>query len=214
MTNASLDHIRDPDAIYAASFAAIRDAADLSRIPDDLQGVALRVAHAIGEAAAIDDLVWSEGAGTVGCKALSAGAPIIVDARMLADGVIRRALPARNPVICTLGIGTVTGNAARGATTRSAAAVDLWESFLAESVVVIGNAPTALYRLLEGLAQGWPKPALIIGMPVGYVGAAESKAALVDLAPVPYIALQGRRGGSAVAAATVNALARDAVPRP
>jgi len=210
----SLEHIRDPDAIYAASFAAIRAEVDLSRIPDDLQDVALRVAHAIGDARAIDDLVWTDGAGTAGCTALAQGAPVLVDSRMLADGIIRRALPADNPVICTLGMGSVAGNAARGATTRSAAAVDLWEGFLADAVVVIGNAPTALFHLLEGLARGWSKPALIIGMPVGYVGAAESKAALMDLTPTPYIALRGRRGGSAVAAATLNALARNAAPHP
>ena len=138
------------------------------------------------------------------------GAPILVDARMLADGIIRRALPADNRVICTLGLGNVAGNAQRTGTTRSAAAVELWESFLDGAVVVIGNAPTALFRLLEGLEAGWAKPALIIGMPVGYVGAAESKAALTAAAPVPYIALQGRRGGSAVAAASINALARTA----
>jgi precorrin-8X/cobalt-precorrin-8 methylmutase len=210
MTEVSYDHIRDPDAIYAASFAAIRDESDLSHIPDDLQDVALRVAHAIGDAGAIEDLVWSDGAGTACCDALSAGAPVIADARMLADGVIRNALPARNRVICTLGLGSVAGNAARGQTTRSAAAVDLWESFLEGAVVVIGNAPTALYRLLENLAAGGPKPAVIIGMPVGYIGAAESKSALVAAAPTPFIALQGRRGGSAVAAATINALARKA----
>lgn len=214
MTNASLDHIRDPDAIYAASFAAIRAETDLSRMPDDLHDVALRVAHAVGDAKAIDDLVWSAGAGTAGCTALAQGAPVLADSRMLADGIMRRTLPADNPVICTLGMGSVAGNAARGATTRSAAAVDLWVPFLADAVVVIGNAPTALFRLLEGLAGDWPKPALIIGMPVGYVGAAESKSALVERAPAPYIALRGRRGGSAVAAAALNALARNAVPRP
>lgn len=213
MTSASIDHIRDPEAIYAASFAAIRAEADVSRLPDDLRNVALRVAHAIGDAKAINDLIWSDDAGTAGVTALQSGAPVIVDARMLADGVIRRSLPAENRVICTLGLGSVAGNAVRGETTRSAAAVDLWESFLDGSVVVIGNAPTALFRLLEGLDQGWPKPALIIGMPVGYVGAAESKAALAEAArtanpPLPFIALKGRRGGSAVAAATVNALAR------
>ena len=208
MTQASIGHIRDPDAIYAASFAAIRAESDLSRIPDDLQDVALRVAHAIGDAGAIDELIWSDGAGRAGCAALATGAPVIVDTCMLADGIIRRALPARNHVICTLGLGSVVGSAARADTTRSAAAVDLWESFLGGAMVVIGNAPTALFRLLEKLAAGWPKPALIIGMPVGYVGAAESKAALAEAAPVPFIALESRRGGSAVAAATVNALAR------
>lgn len=210
MTNASLEYIRDPDAIYAASFAAIREESDLSGVPDDIQDVALRVAHAIGDARAIEDLVWSENAGRIGCKALANGAPVIVDARMLADGVIRRALPANNRVICTLGLGNVKGNATRGETTRSAAAVDLWENILDGAVVVIGNAPTALFRLLEGISNGWPRPALIIGMPVGYVGAAESKGALVKIAPTPFIALRGRRGGSAVAAATINALARNA----
>jgi len=210
MTIASHDYIRDPDAIYAASFAAIREDADLSGIPADMQDVALRVAHAIGDTAAIEDLVWSKNASEAGCSALANGAPVIVDARMLADGVIRRALPSDNRVICTLGLGNVKGNAARGETTRSAAAVDLWENFLEGAVVVIGNAPTALFRLLEGIGNGWPRPALIIGMPVGYVGAAESKEVLIKAAPTPFIALRGRRGGSAVAAATINALARSA----
>ena len=210
MNIVSYDHIRDPDAIYSASFAAISDEADLSRIPDDLHNIALRVAHAIGDAEAIKDLIWSEGAGTAGCAALTRGAPVITDVRMLADGVIRRALPAQNPVICTLGVGSVAGNAKRLETTRSAAAVDLWESFLEGALVVIGNAPTALFRLLENIAAGAPKPALIIGMPVGYVGAAESKEALVEAAPTPFISLRGRRGGSAVAAATINALASNA----
>ena len=210
MTNVSYNHIRDPEAIYAASFAAIRSEADLTSIPDDLHDVALRVAHAIGDFAAINDLVWSDGAGTACRDALSFGAAVIVDARMLADGIIRSALPADNRVICTLGLGNVAGNAARNHTTRSAAAVDLWDSFLEGAVVVIGNAPTALYRLLENLAAGSPKPAAIIGMPVGYVGAAESKTALVAATPAPFIALQGRRGGSAAAAATINALARNA----
>jgi len=210
MTNVSYDHIRDPEAIYAASFAAIHSEADLTSIPDDLHDVALRVAHAIGDIAAINDLVWSDGAGTACCEALSKGAPVIADARMLADGIIRSSLPADNRVICTLGLGNVAGNAVRDHTTRSAAAVDLWASFLEGAVVVIGNAPTALFRLLENLAAGGPRPAAIIGMPVGYVGAAESKAALVTAAPTPFIALQGRRGGSAVAAATINALTRNA----
>ena len=210
MTIASHDYIRDPDAIYAASFAAIREDADLSGIPADMQDVALRVAHAIGDTAAIEDLVWSKNASEAGCSALANGAPVIVDARMLADGVIRRALPSDNRVICTLGLGNVKGNAARGENTRSAAAVDLWENFLEGAVVVIGNAPTALFRLLEGIGNGWPRPALIIGMPVGYVGAAESKEVLIKTAPTPFIALRGRRGGSAVAAATINALARSA----
>ncbi len=209
MTRTPLNYLRDPDTIYRESFAAIKCAVDLTALPDDLQPAALRVAHACGDAAAIDDLRWSDGAVTAGCQALADGAPILTDSRMVADGIIRRALPTDNPVLCTLGVGSVRGLAARGATTRSAAAVELWVPWLAGAVVAIGNAPTALVRLLEGLACGWPRPALIVAMPVGYVGAAEAKDALIDTAAAPFIALAGRRGGSAVAAATVNALARD-----
>jgi precorrin-8X/cobalt-precorrin-8 methylmutase len=133
---------------------------------------------------------------------------------MAAGGIIRRTLPAGNPVMCTLGLGGVRGLAARGGTTRSAASVELWAPWLAGAVVVIGTAPTALFRLLEGMAAGWPRPALIVGMPVGYVGAAEAKDALTDAATAPYIALAGRRGGSAVAAATVNALTVEQEPAP
>ncbi len=210
MSDGTFDYVRDPQAIYAASFAAIRESCDVSGLPGAMQGIALRIAHAAGDSAGIDDLVWSDGAAEAGIAALNAGAPVLADARMVADGVIRSALPANNRVICTLGLGTVAGNAARGGTTRSASAVELWPEFLSGAVVAIGNAPTALFRLLEGLAAGWPKPALIVGMPVGYIGAAESKSALSGLAPVPFIALTGQRGGSAVAAATVNALARAA----
>jgi len=210
MSDGTFDYVRDPQAIYAASFAAIRESCDVSGLPGAMQGIALRIAHAAGDSAGIDDLVWSDGAAEAGIAALNAGAPVLADARMVADGVIRSALPANNRVICTLGLGTVAGNAARGGTTRSASAVELWPEFLSGAVVAIGNAPTALFRLLEGLAAGWPKPALIVGMPVGYIGAAESKSALSGLAPVPFIALTGQRGGSAVAAASVNALARAA----
>jgi len=203
------DYQRDPEAIYRQSFAAIADAVDLSALPGDMHAVALRIAHACGDAAALVDLRWSDGAAAAGRESLTGGAPILTDARMVADGIIRRALPADNAVLCTLGMGSVRGLAARAGTTRSAAAVELWLPWLAGAVVVIGNAPTALFRLLEGLADGWPGPALIVGMPVGYVGAAEAKQALVDAAAAPYIALAGRRGGSAVAAATVNALASE-----
>ena len=210
MSDGTFDYVRDPQAIYAASFAAIRESCDVSGLPGAMQDIALRIAHAAGDSAAIADLVWSDGAAEAGIAALNAGMPVLADARMVADGVIRSALPANNRVICTLGLGSVAGNAARGGTTRSASAVELWPEFLSAAVVAIGNAPTALFRLLEGLAAGWPKPALIVGMPVGYIGAAESKSALSGLAPVPFIALTGQRGGSAVAAATVNALARAA----
>ena len=185
-------------------------AVDLGALPEDMHGVALRVAHACGDAAALNDLRWSDGAAEAGRQALAGGAPVLTDARMVADGIIRRALPADNPVMCTLGMGSVRGLAARGGTTRSAAAVELWTPWLAGAVVVIGNAPTALFRLLEGLAAGWPHPALIVGMPVGYIGAAEAKNALIEAAPAPFIALTGRRGGSAVAAAAINALTIEA----
>jgi len=207
MTEIAFDYLREPDAIYRESFAAIRDAADVTALPEEMRAVALRIAHACGDVAAIDDLRWSDGAAAAGRQALAAGAPILTDARMVADGIIRRALPADNPVMCTLGLGGVRGLAARGGTTRSAAAVELWVPWLEGSVVAIGNAPTALFRLLEGLAAGWPRPALIVGMPVGFVGAAEAKDALIEADAAPFIALTGRRGGSAVAAATVNALA-------
>lgn len=207
MTALPIDYLRDPDAIYRESFAAISADADVGALPNDIRAVALRVAHACGEGAAIDDLRWSDGATSAGQEALAAGAPILTDSRMVADGIIRRTFPGDNPMLCTLGLGTVRGLATRGDTTRSAAAVELWIPWLEGSVIAIGNAPTALFRLLQGLADGWPQPALIVGMPVGYVGASEAKQALIDDAPAPYIALAGRRGGSAVAAATVNALA-------
>jgi len=210
MTNSDFDYLRDPDAIYAASFAAIERAADLSGVATDLRDVALRLVHAVGDPDVIAAFTASDHAGEAGQTALRAGAPVLTDSRMLADGIIRSGLPARNRVICTLGLGSVAGNAKRAGTTRSAAAVELWCPFLDGAVVAIGNAPTALFRLLEGLAAGWPKPALIIGLPVGYIGAAESKDALIAAAPTPFITLRGQRGGSPVAAAAVNALARNA----
>ncbi len=207
MTAMPFDYLRDPDAIYRESFAAISSTAEVGALPDDMRAVALRVAHACGDVAAIDDLRWSDDAALAGRRALAAGAPILTDSRMVADGIMRRSLPADNPLLCTLGLGSVRGLAARGGSTRSAAAVELWAPWLDGAVVAIGNAPTALFRLLEGLAGDWPGPALIVAMPVGYVGAAEAKDALIEAAAAPFIALTGRRGGSAVAAATVNALA-------
>lgn len=214
MKHPDFDYLRDPDAIYAASFAAIERAADLSGVAPDLRDVALRLVHAVGDPNVIEAFTASERAGAAGQAALRAGAPVLTDSRMLADGVIRSGLPAQNHVICTLGLGSVAGNATRAGTTRSAAAVELWAPFLDGAVVAIGNAPTALFRLLEGLAAGWPEPALIIGLPVGYIGAAESKDALIAAAPTPFITLRGQRGGSPLAAAAVNALARQAARDP
>ena len=205
----SSDWLRDPAEIYRRSFAAIDAETDLSSIPDDLRSVASRLVHACGDPAALDDLVWSAGAGAAGRAALAQGAPILTDAGMVAQGIIRDRLPKANPVLCTLSLGSVAGMAAREGTTRSAAAVELWQPWLAGAVVAIGNAPTALFRLLDGLAAGWPAPALILGFPVGYVGAAEAKAALAACSTVPFVTLSGRRGGSAFAAAAVNALASE-----
>jgi precorrin-8X/cobalt-precorrin-8 methylmutase len=204
-----MDYIRDGEEIYRRSFAAIRAEADLSRIPADLEAVAIRVAHACGMADVIEELVFSRGAGTAGREALRRGAPILCDARMVAEGVIATGLPAGNSVLCTLNDPQARETAARQGTTRSAAAVELWRPHLAGAVVAIGNAPTALFHLLEMLDAGAPKPALILGFPVGFVGAAESKAELVrDSRGVAFVALRGRRGGSAMAAAAVNALAQ------
>ncbi len=205
-----MDYIRDGAEIYRRSFATIRREADLSRIPPDLEKLAVRVIHACGMVDAAGDLVFSEGAGKAGREALAAGAPILCDARMVAEGITRARLPAKNRVICTLGDPQVPDLAARIGNTRSAAALELWRPDLAGSVVAIGNAPTALYRLLEMLDDGAPRPALILGFPVGFIGAAESKDELAaNSRGVPFVALRGRRGGSAIAAAAVNALATE-----
>lgn len=205
-----MDYIRDGAEIYRRSFATIRREADLSRVPPDLEKLAVRVIHACGMVDAAGDLVFSEGAGKAGRDALTAGAPILCDARMVAEGITRARLPAKNRVICTLGDPQVPELAARIGNTRSAAALELWLPDLAGSVVAIGNAPTALYRLLEMLDEGAPRPALILGFPVGFIGAAESKDELAaNSRGVPFVALRGRRGGSAIAAAAVNALATE-----
>jgi precorrin-8X/cobalt-precorrin-8 methylmutase len=205
-----LDYIRDGQAIYRASFATIRAEANLAAIPVDLEKLAVRVIHACGMTDVIDDLVFSPGAGTAGRAALSRGAPILCDARMVAEGITRARLPANNRVICTLNDPSVPERARALGNTRSAAALELWRPDLEGSVVVIGNAPTALFHLLDMLDAGAPKPALILGFPVGFIGAAESKALLAaDGRGVPFVALRGRRGGSAMAAAAVNALATE-----
>jgi precorrin-8X/cobalt-precorrin-8 methylmutase len=205
-----IDYIRDGEEIYRRSFATIRAEADLSRMPADLEKLAVRLAHASGMVDVIDDLVFSPGAGAAGRQALAAGAPILCDARMVAEGVTRSRLPADNAVICTLAELPVPEIARRIGNTRSAAALELWKPLLAGAVVAIGNAPTALFRLLEMLDEGAPKPALILGFPVGFIGAAESKAALAENSRgVPFVALTGRRGGSAMTAAAVNALASE-----
>ena len=205
-----LDYIRDGQAIYDRSFAIIRSEADLKGIPADLEKLAVRVAHACGMVDVIQDLAFSENAAAAGRNALLRGAPILCDARMVAEGVTRSRLPAGNQVICTLGDPSVAKLALDMGNTRSAAALELWRPYLAGAVVAFGNAPTALFRLLEMIDEGAPKPALILGFPVGFVGAMESKAALAeDSRGIPYVVVHGRRGGSAMAAAAINALASE-----
>lgn len=201
-------YLRDPAAIYERSFALIEAEADLSRFPDDLRPVALRLAHAAGDTSILDDLTWSDGAPAAGKRALAAGEPIIVDSRMVATGIIGGRLPGKSDIICTLGDPRIGEFSRQLGTTRSAAAVELWRPHLPGAVVAIGNAPTALFHLLEMIADGGPRPALVLGFPVGFVGAAEAKAALAEFGDgLDFIMLRGRRGGSALAAAAVNALA-------
>ncbi len=204
------EYVRDPQEIYRRSFAAIRAVVDVDALPDDIEPLAVRLVHACGEPEILSDLAFSDGAAAAGWRALGAGAPVLVDAEMVAAGVIRDRLPAANAVVCTLNEPDVAEAARTRHTTRSAAAVDLWRPRLEGAVVAIGNAPTALFRLLELIDEGAGRPALILGFPVGFVGAAESKEALIGHpAGVPYVTLRGRRGGSAFAAAAVNALAGD-----
>lgn len=205
---ATRDWIADPAEITRQSFAIVEQEADLGRFDGVERGVAARLIHACGMTDIAADLRFTPGAANAGRQALAGGAPILVDARMVEAGITRARLPADNRVVCTLGdprVPTLAGNAGL---TRSAAAADLWVEHLAGAVVAIGNAPTALFHLLELLAEGAPRPAVILGFPVGFVGAAESKAALTNT-DLPYITLLGRRGGSAMASAALNALARD-----
>ncbi len=201
-------YLRDPVAIYRESFAAIRREADLSALPETLHGLAIRLVHAVGDVSILGDLHWSGDVVTAARSALAGGMPILVDAAMVERGITRARLAAGNDILCTLGDPETNARAVALATTRSAAAVDLWLPRLAGAVVAIGNAPTALFRLLELLAEGAPRPAAILAFPVGFVGAAESKEALIAARlDIPYVTLRGRRGGSALAAAAVNALA-------
>ena len=198
----------DPAAIYAQSFATVRAEARLERFAPDIRPVMTRLIHACGMVEIADRLAFSQDAVRVGHAALIAGAPVLCDCEMVGAGIIRRYLPADNNVVVTLNDETVPTHANKIGNTRSAAAVELWRDRIAGAVVAIGNAPTALFHLLELLDQGWPKPAVILGFPVGFVGAAESKAELVrDARGCEYVALRGRRGGSAMASAAVNALA-------
>ncbi len=205
-----LEYERDGVAIYRASFATIRAEADLSTTPPDLEPVVVRMIHASGMTDLPPLVVASDDFGSAARAVLRAGAPILADSRMVANGITRSRLPADNQIVCTLDHPDVPAEARAASTTRSAAAVDRWLPVADGAVAVFGNAPTALFRLLELVLDGRARPAAIIGLPVGFVGAAESKEALATLDHgVPYLIVRGRRGGSAMAAAAVNALASD-----
>jgi precorrin-8X/cobalt-precorrin-8 methylmutase len=202
-------YLRDGAAIYQRSFAIIRAEADLSGFSAEEAEVAVRMIHACGQVEAARHVVFGHGVVAAARGALAAGAPILCDAAMVAHGITRARLPANNEVVCTLRDARVPALAEKLGTTRSAAALELWGDKLAGGVVAIGNAPTALFRLLELIAAGAPRPAAILGIPVGFVGAAESKEALAaGRHGVPYLIVRGRIGGSAMTAAAVNALAR------
>ncbi|KAF2990972.1 precorrin-8X methylmutase [Methylocystis sp. MJC1] len=206
----ALSYIRDGAAIYKRSFAIIRAEANLARFTAEQEKVAVRMIHACGMVELADDIDFSPSFVSDAKAALRKGAPILCDANMVAHGVTRARLPANNPVVCTLAEPNVVALAAELGTTRSAAAMELWRNRLDGAVVAIGNAPTSLFRLLEMLDEGVARPAAIIGMPVGFVGAAESKEALAADGRIPFAIVKGRKGGSAMAAAAINALASDA----
>ena len=204
------DYIRDGAAIYQRSFAIIRAEADLTRFAPEEAEIAVRMIHACGQVTAAERIEFAPGLVAAARGALLRGAPILCDAEMVAHGIARARLPAKNAVICTLRDPAVPKLAATLGTTRSAAALELWRDRLDGAVVAIGNAPTALFRLLEMLEAGAPKPAAILGIPVGFVGAAESKETLAaNSYGVPYLIVRGRMGGSAMTAAAVNALAKE-----
>jgi precorrin isomerase len=205
-----LDYIRDGNQIYQKSFATIRAEANLSILPSDLEVVAVRLIHACGMTDIVGDLAYTDDVVKIGRDALKNGANILCDSQMVANGITRKRLPQNNSVICTLNEPQVPAIAQQIGNTRSAAAMELWRSHIQGSIVAIGNAPTALFHLLEMLDQGLPKPAVILGFPVGFVGAIESKAALAENSRgVPFLTIYGRRGGSAMAVAALNALAME-----
>jgi precorrin-8X/cobalt-precorrin-8 methylmutase len=208
--SAHYDYVRDGAEIYRRSFAVIRAEADLARFDKGEARVATRIIHSCGMVEIAHDLVFSPGFTAAARAALLAGKPVLCDSKMVANGITRPRLPAANEIICTLDAPDIEGRAARLGTTRSAAALDLWGARMDGALVAIGNAPTALFRLLELIHAGAPLPAAIIGMPVGFVGAAESKEALAENGRVPFLIVKGRKGGSAMAVAAVNALASEA----
>ncbi|OKJ16213.1 precorrin-8X methylmutase [Kitasatospora sp. CB01950] len=205
-----IDYEKDGAAIYRQSFATIRAEADLAALPADVAQVAVRMIHACGMTDLVEDLLWSPDVVADARRALHAGAPILCDVNMVASGVTRKRLPADNEVICTLTDPSVPELARAMGTTRSAAAMELWLPRLEGAVVAVGNAPTSLFRLLELIEAGAPRPAAVIGVPVGFIGAAESKQALAEHpAALEHLVVRGRRGGSAIAAAAINAIASE-----
>lgn len=201
---------KDGPAIYRQSFATIRAEADLAGLPADVSQVAVRMIHACGMVDLVRDLAFSPDAVADARAALRSGAPILCDVAMVASGVTRKRLPADNDVLCTLSDPAVPELAAKLGTTRSAAALELWRDRMEGAVVAVGNAPTALFRLLEMIEEGAPRPAAVIGVPVGFIGAAESKDALAaHPSRIEHLIVRGRRGGSAMAAAAINAIASE-----
>lgn len=205
-----IDYIREGAEIYRRSFATIRAETDLTGMPPEVAGVAVRMVHGCGMVDLVDDLAWSADVVTAARAALNDGAPVLCDAAMVAAGVTRRRLPADNDVVCTLSDERVPDLARELGTTRSAAAMELWRDRLEGAVVAIGNAPTALFRLLEMVEEGAGRPAAVLGVPVGFIGAVESKQALASHPGGPeHLVVHGRRGGSAMAVAAVNAIASE-----
>ena len=203
------DYVKDPAEIYRQSFATIEAEARLDGLPEQLRAVARRMIHACGMTDLVDDLAWQGEPVAAARCAVAGGAPILTDAQMVASGIIRGRFP-KTEIVCVIADDAVSDTARRLETTRSAAAVELWRGRLQGAVVAIGNAPTALFHLLDLVEAGGPRPAAIFGFPVGFVGAVESKQALIDAhLGIPYLTLRGRRGGSAIAAAAINALADD-----
>ncbi|MDP9390753.1 MAG: precorrin-8X methylmutase [Actinomycetota bacterium] len=202
------EYEKDGAEIYRRSFATIRAEADLGRLPDDVARVAVRMIHACGQVDLVEDIAFSPAVVARAREALDAGAPVLCDAQMVASGITRRRLPKDNDVVCTLNDARTPALAAELGTTRTAAALELWGDRLDGAVVAIGNAPTALFHLLEMVAAGAPRPAAVLGIPVGFIGAVESKEALAA-SDLEHLVLRGRRGGSAITAAAVNAIASD-----
>ncbi|MCX5209436.1 precorrin-8X methylmutase [Kitasatospora sp. NBC_00240] len=205
-----IEYEKDGAAIYRESFATIRAEVDLAGLPADVSQVVVRMIHACGMTDLVEDLLWSPGVVADARRALRAGAPILCDVSMVASGVTRKRLPADNEVICTLSDPSVPELAKKMGNTRSAAAMELWLPRLEGAVVAVGNAPTSLFRLLELIEAGAPRPAAVIGVPVGFIGAAESKQALAEHpSRLEHLVVRGRRGGSAMAAAAINAIASE-----